>query len=85
MEPNSSTGIQQTYKEILKLFNEIDTNSPEGFQDMLHAFEFPFIYNKKKTIAQNIRDFKDFFSYLTNIRCALVEGSHWCEAACCML
>ena len=64
MEPNSSTGIQQTYKEILELFNDFNTNSPEGFQDMLHAFEFPFIYNKKKSIAQNRCDFKDFFPTL---------------------
>ena len=85
MKPNSSTGSQQTYMEVLELFKEINTNSSDSFQDMLGALEFPFVYNKKKSIAQNRRDFKDFFSYLTNIRCAIVEGSHRCEAACRML
>src|SRR5687768_15332917 len=33
-----------------------------------------------KNLAENRHDFKDFFSCLTNIRCAVVEGGHHCEA-----
>ena len=79
---HNETGITQNYTEILSLFNNFHTNSHENIQHMLAALEFLFPYNMHKSIAQNRRDFKDFFSYLTNIRCAVVEGSHRCEAAC---
>src|SRR5687767_1395997 len=52
---------------------------------MIHRLEFPYVNDDLKTLAENRRDFKDFFSYLTNIRCAIVEGGHRCEAACRML
>ena len=48
---------------------------------MIHQLQLPFIYEDKKTLAENRREFKDFFSCLTNIRCAVVEGGHCCEAA----
>ena len=38
-----------------------------------------------KTLPENRRDFKIFFSYLTSIRCAVNEGSHCAEAACQIL
>lgn len=43
------------------------------------------MYNKHKSIVKNRHDFKDFFSYLTNIRCAVIEGSHRVEGACQVL
>ena len=58
---------------------------PDNFKAMLKAFEFPYVFQENKTLGQNRCDFKDFFSYLTNIRCAVVEGSHRCEAACRVL
>ena len=76
---------EQHFTEVFNLFKNFHTSSPKNFQDMLGALQFPFEYNKHKSIAQNRRDFKDFFSYLTNIRCAVIEGSHWCEAACQVL
>jgi hypothetical protein len=75
-------GPQQTYMEVLKLFNTFGTDTKDNFQDMLYKMQFPFVYDENKPLAKNRRDFKDFFSCLTNIRCAVVEGSHHCEAAC---
>src|SRR5687767_3033856 len=49
---------------------------------MIHRLEFPYVNDDLKTLAENRRDFKDFFSCLTNIRCAVVEGGHRIEAAC---
>src|SRR5687767_1910440 len=49
---------------------------------MIHRLEFPYVNDDQKTLAENRRAFKDFFSCLTNIRCAIVEGGHRCEAAC---
>ena len=68
-------------KEILTLFNDFPTNTVHNFMDMLHWLEFPYVYDNKKTLAQNRRDFQDFFSCLTSIRCTVVEGGHCCEAA----
>jgi hypothetical protein len=82
---SGSGGKLQDYKELLTLFNSFHTNSVENFQAMLNQFQFPFVYNPNKSLAENRRDFKDFFSYLTNIRCSIVEGSHRCEAACRIL
>ena len=75
-------GPEQTYMEVLKLFNTFDTGTKDNFQDMLYKLQFPFVYNDTKSLAENRRNFKDFFSCLTNIRCAVVEGLHRCEAAC---
>ena len=52
---------------------------------MLDQLQLPFIYDTNKTLPENRRDFKDFFSCLTKIRCAVVEGGHCCEAACRIL
>lgn len=49
---------------------------------MINQLQFPFKYDKKKSRAENRHEFKDFFLCLTNIRCAVVEGGHHCEAAC---
>src|SRR5688500_15644357 len=75
-------GPQQNYTAVLELFNMFETSTIENFQGMLHQFQFHFVYNKNKSLAQNRHDFKDFFSCMTNIQCAVVEGSHRCEAAC---
>ncbi len=75
-------GTEQTFKEVLMLFDKFHTGTKENFQDMLHDLQFPFVYNENKSLAENRHDFKDFFSCLTNIRCAVVEGLHCCEAAC---
>ena len=48
---------------------------------MLHWLQLPFVYDDNKSIFENRRDSQDFFSCLTNIRCAIVEGGHRCEAA----
>ena len=68
-------------KEVLTLFNEFPTNTTHNFKDMLHRLQFPYIYDDKKNLPENRRDFQDFFSCLTNIRCAVVEGGHRCKAA----
>jgi len=68
-------------KEILTLFHDFPTNTVHNFKDMLHRLQFPYVYDNNKTLAQNRRDFQDFFFCLTNIRCAVVEGGHCCEAA----
>jgi len=78
---NSHNAPGRSCKEVLTLFNDFPTNTPYNFKDMLHRLEIPFVYDKNKTLAQNRRDFQDFFSCLTNIRCAVVEGGHCCEAA----
>ncbi len=71
----------QSCKDVLTLFNDFPTNTVHNFKDMLHRLQFPYVYDNNKTLAQNRRDFQDFFSCLTNIRCAVVEGGHCCEAA----
>jgi hypothetical protein len=78
-KPHNSPG--QNCKEILTLFNDFPTNKVDNFKYMIHGLQLPFIYEDKKTLAENRREFKDFFSCLTNIRCAVVEGGHRCEAA----
>ena len=52
---------------------------------MLQKLQFPFVYDEKSDLAKNRHDFKDFFSCLTKIRCAVVEGSHCCESSCHLL
>jgi hypothetical protein len=79
MNPTTS---HPTYSEVLTVFNSFDTGTVDNFKDMLHQFQFPFEYNNYKTLAENRHDFKNFFSFLTNIRCAVIEGAHRCEAAC---
>lgn len=78
---NPDDALGQNCKDVLTLFNEFPTNTVHNFKDMLHRFDFPYVYNNQKTLAENRGDFQDFFSCLTNIRCAVVEGSHRCEAA----
>lgn len=75
-------GDQQTYREVLTLFNIFHTGTIDNFTDMLIPLKFPFEHNKNKTLAKNRCDFKDFFSCLTNIRCVVVEESHCCDTAC---
>ena len=52
---------EQTYKEVLKLFNNFNMATKENFQDMIHNLQFPFEYNENRTLAENRHDFKDFF------------------------
>ena len=78
---NVHTGPIQSCKDVLTLFNDFPTNTMHNFKDMLHRLQFPYIYDEDKTLAQNRRDFQDFFSCLSNIRCAVVEGGHRCDAA----
>ena len=47
--------------------------------------QLPYIYDDTKTLFENRCSFKDFFSCLTKIRCAVVEGGHRCEATCRIL
>jgi hypothetical protein len=54
-------GPQQTYMEVLKLFNMFGTGTKDNFQDMLYKMQFPFVYNENKPLAKNRHDFKDFF------------------------
>src|SRR5688572_26666170 len=77
--PQNAPG--RSCKEILTLFNDFPTNTMHNFKDMLHWLEFPYVYDNKKTLAQNRWDFQDFFSCLTHIRCAVVEEGHRCEDA----
>ena len=71
----------QSCEEVLTLLNDFPTNTVENFKYMLYQLQLPFIYDIEMTLAENRREFKDFFSCLTNIRCAVVEGGHRCEAA----
>src|SRR5688500_14465553 len=79
-EPPDTPG--QSYKKVLEMLSDFPTHTEYNFKDMIYRLELPFEYDDQKTLAENRRDFKDFFSCLTNIRCAVVEGGHRCEAAC---
>jgi hypothetical protein len=79
-EPHNAP--EQSCQEVLTLFNKFPTDTVDNFMDMIHRLEFPYVYDDQKSLSENRRDFKDFFSCLTNIRCAVVEGGHCCEAAC---
>ena len=68
--------ISQDYRTILTLMNDFSTSTVSNFKHMLHQMQFPFVYDEKRTLAENRKSFKDFFSYLTKIRCAVIEGSH---------
>jgi len=81
----NSNLICQNYEAILTLFKDFDTATEVNFKDMLKELQFPFIYNESTDIAENRQDFKDFFSCLTKIRCAVIEGAHRCESACRLL
>ena len=78
-KPRSATKCSG--QEVLTLLNNFPTNTPDNFKEMLHRLQLPFKYNEKKNLAVNRSYFRDFFSYLTNIRCAVVEGQHRCELA----
>jgi hypothetical protein len=69
-------------RDLLTLLNCFPTDCPENFKNMLYQLQLPFEYDVSKPLATNRQYFKDFFSCLTNIRCAVVEGGHHCEAAC---
>ena len=75
-----TTENDQKFDEILTLLNDFNTSSVENFKDMIRQIGIPFDYNANISLQQNRRQFKDFFSFLTNVRCAVVEGSHRCEA-----
>ena len=77
-----SEGTHQDYKLILSIFKLFDLGTEESFKNMLEQLDFPYEYNENKTLPQNRQEFKSFFSCLTNIRCAVVEGGHRIEAAC---
>ena len=74
-----TTENDQKFDKILTLLNDFNTSSVENFQDMIRQVGIPFDYNANISLQQNRRQFKDF---LTNVRCAVVEGSHCCEATC---
>jgi len=58
----NKTGVnQQNYMEILQLFNPYPTDTAENFKDMISQLQFPFVFDKKKTLGQSRHDFKDFF------------------------
>ena len=82
---NSHDENEQDYEQVLTLFKSFNTCSIESFKSMINQLQFPFIYDKIKSLAENRHDFQDFFSCLTNIRCAVIEGAHCCEAACQLL
>jgi predicted protein tyrosine phosphatase len=71
----NSNIMSQDYKEILTLFNDFNTATESNFKDMLKQLQFPFVYDEHIDLAENQQKFK-FFSCLTKIRCAVVEGSH---------
>ena len=73
-KPHSTTG--RSGQEVLTLFNQFPTNTEHNFRDMLHRLQLPFKYDVNKTLFENRSDFRDFFSCLTNIRCAVIEGQH---------
>ena len=75
------SACNQSCKDVLTLFNEFSTNTVFNFKYMLDKLQFPFCYDDNKRLNENRRNFQDFFSCLTNIRCAVVEGGHRCEAA----
>ena len=58
---NASTENQPKFRKVLELFNEFATDTPENFKGMLNQLQFPFVYNIKKSLAENRREFKDFF------------------------
>ena len=68
--------VIQDYKKILALLNDFDTATEINFKDMIKQLQFPYIYDDQLDLAENRQQFKDFFSCLTKIRCAVVEGSH---------
>ena len=54
---NSLAGNHQCYKKVLTLFNKFHTNSIENFEDMLDQLQFPFFYNRNKSLEENRHDF----------------------------
>ena len=69
------------FKKILTFFNNFNTSTKKNFQNMIKHLQFPFVYNEYKIFGKNRLDFKEFYQFLTNVRCAVIEGSHCCEAA----
>jgi hypothetical protein len=50
---NLSNGEQQTFMEVLTLFNNFHTATEDNFQAMLDQLQFQFEYDTNKTLAQN--------------------------------
>jgi hypothetical protein len=76
---------RRSCKDVLTLFNEFPTHTVDNFKAMMDQLQLPYVYDDNKSLPENRRNFKDFFSCLTKIRCAVVEGGHRCEAACRIL
>lgn len=55
------SSTQQNCKDVLNLFNEFHTKSKMNFKCMMYMLQLPFKYNDQKSLAENRRDFKDFF------------------------
>jgi hypothetical protein len=55
------TYISQDYKKILTLLNGFHTATESDFKDMLNQLQFPFVYDDETSLAENRRQFKDFF------------------------
>ena len=72
---------EQSCKDVLTLFNDFPTNTSTNFKSMMHRLQLPYVYEENKSFFENRHAFQDFFSCLTNIKCAVVEGGHRCEAA----
>ena len=77
--------IHQDYKLIFIVFKMFHMGTKENFKRMLKELDFPFLYDDNKSLSQNRHEFNSFFSCLTNVRCAVVEGGHRIEASCCIL
>ena len=72
-------------KKVLTPFNDFPTHTAYNFKEMLYQLQLLYVYNTKKSLAENRHDIQDFCSCLTSLRCAVVEGGHPCEAASCTL
>ena len=54
-------GLDLSCKHVLTLFNEFPADTVENLKDMLHKLQFLDAYNDQKSLANNRRDFRDFF------------------------
>ena len=66
---------------ILSLFNNQDIKESSAFKAILQIINFDFLYDNTMNFHQNLREFKQFFQFISPISCSATEGNHRIEVA----
>jgi hypothetical protein len=82
--PTANLGESQhdfRWDEILSLFNDKDMNDKNVLKHMLRELSLEFIYKDHLDRDQNLRNFKNFYQFMSPVSGCAVEGDHRIEIA----